>query len=247
MSKLSRSEISAFLQRIRYDEPITVNSQILKKLHIAFVTNIPFETLDIFWKRSFFLSLPELYDKVVCKQRGGYCYELNSLFFYLLQGLGFDVSIYNAQLYDNRGFIIPNSQHMVLIVKLEQFWLVDVGYGNGFLVPLLLKNSQTQKQNNRSYRVVHRNSKHVVEEMNNGTWQSWYAFTKEPKQIRDFEDRNRFHQTDRDSVFFEKRICMIMREDESIELNGNQLIRKTSLETSVSIKALSHSSYPCIE
>jgi N-hydroxyarylamine O-acetyltransferase len=160
---------------------------------------------------------------------------MNSLFSYLLQGLGFNVSICNAQLCNSRGFIIPNSQHMVLIVKLEQFWLVDVGYGNGFLMPLLLESFQPQKQGNRSYRLVHRDSKYVVEGMNNGTWQSWYAFTREPKQISDFEDRNRFHQTDRDSTFFEKRICMIMREDEAIELNGNQLIRKTSSKTFVTI------------
>lgn len=235
MSKLSKSEISALLQRMRFDEPIAVNSQILKKLHVAFVTNIPFETLDIFWKRSFSLSLPELYDKVVLKERGGYCYELNSLFSYLLQGLGFDVSIYDAQLYDSRGFIIPSSQHMALIVKLERLWLVDVGYGNGFLMPLLLENPQIQKQKNRSYRIIHRDSKYVVEEMHNGRWHPWYAFIRESKQISDFEDRNRFHQTDKDSVFFEKRICMIMREDKVIELNGNQLIQKTSSETVISM------------
>lgn len=233
MPKLSKSKISALLQRIRFDEQIDVNSQTLKKLHAAFVTNIPFETLDIFWKRSFSLSLPELYDKIVLKERGGYCYELNSIFSYLLQGLGFDVSIYDTQLYDNRGFIIPSSQHMVLIVKLEQLWLVDVGYGNGFLMPLLLENPQIQKQENRSYRIIHRDSKYVVEEINNGRWDPWYSFTRESKQISDFEDRNRFHQTDKDSVFFEKRICMIMREDKAIELNGNQLIEKTMSETVV--------------
>jgi N-hydroxyarylamine O-acetyltransferase len=223
------------LQRIEFYEAISVSSQVLKKLHLAFVTHIPFETLDIFWKRRFSLSLLDLYKKVVIQQRGGYCYELNGLFYYLLQGLSFDVSICNAQLYDSRGLIIPRSQHMVLVVELENPWLVDVGYGNGFLEPLLIESSQTQKQGDRFYQCIRQGSRYVIEEMSSGIWQPWYAFTKESKQMSDFEDRNYFHQTSRESIFFEKRISMIMQEDETVELKGNQLTRKTSAGTFITM------------
>ena len=244
MLKLSKSQIATLLHRIGFNDAITVSHQTLKKLHIACVTNIPFETLDIFFKKRFSLSLPGLYDKIVVNRRGGYCYELNGLFFYLLQGLGFEVSIYSAQLCDSGGAIIPSSQHMVLAVKLEHLWLTDVGYGNGFLEPLLLEDSPIQKQGNRSYQCASRNSKYVIEEMRNGVWRPWYVFAKEPKQVDDFEGRNRFHQTSRESVFFEKRISMIMRGDELIELYGNQLTRTTSSRTFIT--KIKEEEIPCL-
>jgi len=99
-SKLTASQIAACLQRIEFLEPALLNLQTLKKLHAACVAKIPFETLDLFSGKIFSLRLADLYDKIVVRRRGGGCYELNGLFYHLLQGLGFQVSISNAHLYD---------------------------------------------------------------------------------------------------------------------------------------------------
>jgi N-hydroxyarylamine O-acetyltransferase len=229
----SAREQAAFLQRIECSEVAAVNLQTLRILHAAHVAKIPFETLDIFSGKQFFLSLSDLYDKIVRRRRGGYCYELNGFFFHALQGMGFEVSMHNAQLYDSRQQVIPTSQHMVLIVKLEEPWLVDVGYGNGFTQPLLLECHEPQVQGHRTFRCLQDKGKFIVQERLEGVWEPWYVFTQEPKEIADFEGRNAFHQTSRDSVFFGKRICMLARGQETIELSGNQLIRRSPSEKRV--------------
>ncbi|MGE0671375.1 MAG: arylamine N-acetyltransferase, partial [Parachlamydiales bacterium] len=115
---------------------------------------------------------------------------------------------------------------MVLAVKLEGLWLVDVGYGNGFIYPLLLDDTQAQEQGHRIFRSVHRNGEYLIQEIEGKEWTSWYVFTREPKTVADFEERNHFHQTSERSVFFKKRICMIARHDETVELIGNALTRR---------------------
>lgn len=118
---------------------------------------------------------------------------------------------------------------MILVVKCEGFWLADVGYGNGFIEPLQLDQLQPQRQGHRVFRCIPKDGKTIVQELNEGVWNSWYIFTKDPKTVADFEDRNRYHQTSEQSVFFRKRICMIARSDETVELIGNVLTRTTRL------------------
>lgn len=235
LSQISETEISAFLQRIAFSDRIAINQQTLKLLHAAFIAKIPFETLDIFSGKRFSLSLPDLYNKIVARRRGGYCYELNGFFFHVLQEMGFEVSLYSARLYDHQQLEAPASQHMVLAVKLEGLWLVDVGYGNGFIYPLLLDNHEPQQQGHRIFRSVHRNGEYLIQEIEGKEWTSWYVFTRAPKTVADFEERNHFHQTSERSVFFKKRICMIAHGDERIELVGNALTRRTSSEHHLSV------------
>ncbi|MBS0606742.1 MAG: arylamine N-acetyltransferase [Verrucomicrobia bacterium] len=235
LSQISETEISAFLQRIEFSDRIAINSQTLKLLHAAFIAKIPFETLDIFSGKRFSLSLPDLYDKIVARHRGGYCYELNGFFFHVLQKIGFEVSLYCARLYDHQQMEVAASQHMVLAVKLEGLWLVDVGYGNGFIYPLLLDSPEPQQQGHRTFRALDRDGSYLIQEMEGKEWTSWYVFTREPKTVADFEERNHFHQTSERSVFFKKRICMIAHGDERIELVGNALTRRTSSEHHLSM------------
>jgi len=117
---------------------------------------------------------------------------------------------------------------MVLTVQLKGLWLVDVGYGNGFIEPLSLDESGIQEQGYRTFRCLYEEGKFIVQESCSGIWVPWYIFTRTTKTVEDFEVRNQFHQTNRESIFFGKRICMIPKKDgEMVELLGNILIRTT--------------------
>ena len=54
---------------------------------------IPFENLDIILGRGISVDLPEIYNKVINHQLGGYCFNLNALFCQALENFGFDVQI----------------------------------------------------------------------------------------------------------------------------------------------------------
>src|SRR5271157_4958068 len=73
------------------------------------------------------LEPPLLYEKIVVRRRGGFCYELNGLFSQLLTALGFQVQMLSARVRRDDGGFGPEFDHMLLKVELEQPWLVDVG------------------------------------------------------------------------------------------------------------------------
>ena len=61
----------------------------LRDLHRSHLYTVPFENLDIALGIPIVLEPERLYDKIVVRRRGGFCYELNGLFYELLIGWGF--------------------------------------------------------------------------------------------------------------------------------------------------------------
>ncbi|KAH7972556.1 hypothetical protein HPB52_013427 [Rhipicephalus sanguineus] len=78
------------------------------------------------------LDVNSLFAKIVERGRGGYCFELNSLFARLLQALGYRLRLRMARVRWGllREAPITLQQHMVIIVDIpEGEHLVDVGFG----------------------------------------------------------------------------------------------------------------------
>jgi len=57
---------------------------------------VPFEKLDIHLGLAIKLDEEHLFEKIVTQRRGGFCYELNGLFAWMLRGLGFQVDLLSA-------------------------------------------------------------------------------------------------------------------------------------------------------
>jgi arylamine N-acetyltransferase len=53
-----------------------------------------------------------LYDKIVRRRRGGFCYELNGLFAWLLRQLGFTVTLLSARVAQADGDFSPEFDHL---------------------------------------------------------------------------------------------------------------------------------------
>ena len=125
-------EVSSYLDRIGYHGPKVPGVATLLALHRAHLLNVPFENLDIPLGKRITLSIPSLYEKIVLRNRGGFCYELNGLFCWLLERLGFHVTMHSARVFDSKkpG---PEFDHLVLQVQVETKWLADVGFGDLFL------------------------------------------------------------------------------------------------------------------
>ncbi len=124
----------------------------LKRLQLAHQTQYPFQSITTVLDRPADLAEASLYNKIVERRLGGYCYELNGLFLDLLRHLGYEARIIT-------GIVIINNQlklerrnartHMAIIVTIEQQnYLVDVGFGG--LVPtaplLFAYHQQTEDQ-----------------------------------------------------------------------------------------------------
>lgn len=107
----------------------------LEHLQRAHVTTVPFETLAITGDpfgdhdgTGVSLDIAVLYEKIVERERGGFCYELNGLFGWLLRELGFDVEARAAMVVGDDG-AGPPANHRTHVVFLDQRYVVDVGLG----------------------------------------------------------------------------------------------------------------------
>ena len=218
-----------YLERIRYSEPIKRDVQTLRGLHIAHMRSVPFENLDIGLKRPIRLTEATLWGKIIVQRRGGFCYELNGLFAWLLRQLGFDVTYLNARVYNREGKPGIDFDHLALLVKIPDQtgrWLVDVGFGDSFNEPLNFEKRDEQPQGLRSYRLEQAPAGYIVWQKNYaGTWERQYLFDLEPRRFpADYESACWYHQTSPKSSFTRGSIISRATADGRVSLEDGRLI-----------------------
>jgi N-hydroxyarylamine O-acetyltransferase len=218
-------DVDAYLERIGYRGPLAPTAEALRRLHVAHLLAVPFENLSIHANEPVVLDDESLYEKVVARRRGGFCYELNGLFAALLRELGFEVEMLSAAVARRGGGFGPEFDHMTLLVTLEERWLADVGFGDSFVEPLLLDERAEQAQGSRSFRVEEDGARLVLSLREaGGVWEPQYRFGLEPHTFEDYAEMCRFHQTSPESHFTRGRVCSRLTAEGRVTLSGSRLI-----------------------
>jgi N-hydroxyarylamine O-acetyltransferase len=198
----------AYLERINYHGSLAPTAETLRALQVAHLLAVPFENLSIHAKEPIVLEDEALFTKIVERRRGGFCYEANGLFAALLRELGFDVVMLSAGVAKAGGGFGPHFDHMALMVSLDQRWLVDVGFGDSFLEPLLLDERGEQAEGERAYRILPDGAHLILARRDNGEeWEAQYRFTLQPHEYADYAEMCRYHQTSPQSHFTRARVC----------------------------------------
>jgi N-hydroxyarylamine O-acetyltransferase len=205
--------VESYLQRIAYHGPLAPTAATLRELQVAHLLTVPFENLSIHYGQPIVLADEALFTKIVERKRGGFCYECNGLFASLLRALGFDATILSAEVAKADGGFSEPFDHMALMVKLNERWLVDVGFGDSFIEPLLLDEAGEQLQGERAYRITPDGNYMILSRRDSDEWKPQYRFTLQPYQYEDFIDRCRYQQTSPQSHFTQGRICSRATED----------------------------------
>ena len=148
---MTTSRARAYLARIGIDEPVALTVDGLERLQRAHLTRVPFNSLDVYAGREVRTDIGWSIPKIVDRGRGGWCYELNGAFAWLLGELGFPVKQLGATV------LLPTSEpmergHLALEVGSERPWLVDVGFGDSFIRPLPLDDAGPHDGGSGSYR-----------------------------------------------------------------------------------------------
>jgi arylamine N-acetyltransferase len=153
-------ELRAYLDRIRFDGTARPDFATLRALHRAHQYAIPFENLDVQLRRPVVLDTAPNYDKIVRRHRGGWCYEMNCVMGWALREIGFDVMRMSAGVMREKSGDIQLGNHLCLLVRVEQPYLVDVGFGGSLTEPTPLEVTAFE---DRPYR-------HTLTETNDGYW-----------------------------------------------------------------------------
>jgi N-hydroxyarylamine O-acetyltransferase len=224
----SALDIPAYLRRIAYTGPLDVSPDTLRALHLAHLYAVPFENLDIHLGRRLSLDGDALFDKIVIRRRGGFCYELNGLFGALLCELGFRVTMLSAEVARQSGGFSPTYDHLALRVDLDEPWLADVGFGNGFRMPVRLDDTAEQPQGDSLYRIVPDGEYRTLLRRDlDGDWTPQFRFTLQAHALADFAERCLYHQTSPESHFTQGRICTLATREGRITLSDMRLILNT--------------------
>jgi N-hydroxyarylamine O-acetyltransferase len=217
-------DIEAYLRRIAYDGPRQPSAALLRSLHRQHLFTVPFENLDIPLATSISLDVPLLYDKIVVRRRGGFCYELNGLFSRLLTVLGFHVQMLSARVRRDDGGFGPEFDHMLLKVKLDEPWLVDVGFGDSFVDPIVFHAGGADQVNGHRYKVSSCGDEWQLLREDDKGQVSLYRFRDVPRQLSDYDGMCRFHQTSPESGFTQRWICSKATPDGRVTLTNMRLI-----------------------
>ncbi len=211
--------IEPYLARIGYEGSHEPSHETLRELHVRHLLTVPFENLDIHWKRPIVVDGERFLAKVVRDRRGGFCYELNGAFATLLRTLGFDVTMLSARVISADGIEGPPFDHMTLMVRFEDGsrWLADVGFGDSFVRPLNMDDREIQET---EYRVV--NDGDEWEMQMEGKPQ--FRFTLQPHELGDFAPMCDHQQYSPDSPFTKKRVCTIATPTGRVTLTDAKLI-----------------------
>ena len=214
-------DVSRYLDRIGYGGSRVPTLETLRQIHLAHLQTVPFENLSVRRHEPIALDAEKLFEKIVLRRRGGFCYELNGLFTALLEAVGFRV----ARLAGRVGVDGIPFDHMALRVELEEPWLADVGFGDSFLLPLRLDARGPQEGGcGRRYRIDAVEGGLLLLREEPQGWQRQYLFTLERWPLSAFEDGCRYHRTSPDSHFTRNTVVSRATATGRITLSARRLI-----------------------
>ena len=165
----------AYLKRIGYGMSCEPTADTIWRLHRAHMLAVPFENLDIHLGHPIRLNIPSFFDKIVRRRRGGFCYELNGLFGWLLERLGFKVTLLSVRVV-GEGQMGPEFDHLLLLVELDRYIIADVGFGDSFLEPLWLDAGQVARQSSGEYRLMSSGQEWELQRRREAHWVPQYVF-----------------------------------------------------------------------
>ena len=211
--------INGYLERISFSggrEPSLKNLAILQKEHIK---AIPFENTYVLKNLPIQLTKEWLYDKIVTKHRGGFCFELNYLFNLLLTDLGYDVKLLGGSVFHPATGEPGNpNEHIISLVSVDdKSYIADVAFGGRCAYePLLFVCNEELEDPNGIFRytmvddfvrfeckpktIIDIETQEEVQQAT-GEWRGLFRFSTTPISIDDTKLAYEFHTTSKMSPF----------------------------------------------
>ncbi|AXG70360.1 arylamine N-acetyltransferase [Kordia sp. SMS9] len=217
--------VERYCKRIYYTDSFEPTLEVLKKLQTAHLLHVPFENLDIHANVPIVLSVEKIFDKIVNRNRGGFCYELNGLFYELLIALGFDAKRISARVYDQEQGYGQEFDHFAILVTIDhQSYLTDVGFGEFAFEPLLFELDTIQEDPRGSFIIEKHDADYLrVSKIANGTRLPEYIFTTQSRELSAYTEMCTYHQTSPDSHFTRKRLITLPNKNGRTTITGNTL------------------------
>jgi N-hydroxyarylamine O-acetyltransferase len=200
-----------YLNRIGYHGGANADIATVTEMMRCQLFSVPFENLDVQAGKVVSLVPEEIVEKILNRNRGGYCYEVNGLFAMALQELGIPYQFVAA-----RPMVYPVRRpktHMAIVLKMDgEEWLCDLGFGSyGIRAPMRLSVVDVEvKQDGDTFVLSKLNDRdYLLKALVDGEWANQYAFDLSPQEWIDFVPANYLNSTHPDAVFVQKLLVVL--------------------------------------
>ena len=219
-------DLDAYLRRIDYDGQTAPTVDTLRALHHAQLYTIPFENFDIQLGRNIDLNPEVIFEKLVHRRRGGYCFELNGLFLMALKSMGFDVRALLGRVHITG---TPTGRgHQVELITIEgRQWIADVGFGADTpRVPIPLELNFPTTHDGQTVRLI-KDDKFgfILQSLKEEDWIDMYSFDLGYVCPADIAYGNYFTSTHPSSIFVFARVASLPVKNGVVTLLNNTLKR----------------------
>lgn len=207
--------IATYLQKLGFFSPPEPTLEVLTLLQKRHTTLFPFQTLTTVMHQPVSLDWHHMVNKVIITNQGGYCYELNMLFYGLLSSLGYETAIFSGHVIHDTNFIRRSPRtHILVGVHLDdEEYICDVGHG-GYTPtqPLHLHWQGPQPTPYGLYTLAHEDDWYYLQIVVGESLKTLYGFNLHPQHLTDLEVGNWYVWTHPDSLF--RQTLMVARTDE---------------------------------
>lgn len=224
-------DTSRYLSRIGILGAVSVDLSGLNRLIQAHLTHIPFEALDVWGSGAVpSLEVDQLYQKIVVNHRGGYCFELNSLFCALLNALGFEAHLVIASLLDEEGTAAPPAHSAIVCHVDGNKYFADVGFGG----PVPFGAMPLQEGIWQDFSLLRENSFYILKSIKAGQERFLLRFRDIPAEPVELIPLN-FYISQKPDIHFRHRLLVSQRKpDGSVwSLRGRELRLQSAEQVTV--------------
>ena len=207
MSEPRLTNLKLYLQRLGFDAPPAPTLATLRLLQLRHTGEFPFENLATITGAPVLIDLPSIEAKILVGGRGGYCYELNNLFFALLLELGFDARAISGRVVMNQpeGSWTARTHRLSLVTIDGVRYITDVGFGGMVpTAPLLLDTEAEQATPHEPYRIEQQADGYMLRANVAGEWRSMYLFDLQRQEDIDYTVGNWYVSTHPESPFSQR-------------------------------------------
>jgi len=232
--ELTREELCRYLAHLNLSDVPAATEDFLVAVTRAHLEVVPFENLEVHYeRREPSLAATDLFKKVVENKRGGYCFELNKLFYLLLKGIGFTCYPVPARVLHRREGLRPYSHRATVVEVGGRKWFCDVGFGGaGPKGAIRMDTEETQRIFGDDFYVAPDPDvyagEYTIFRFEDGVPEKVMAFRDLPWMEADFELLNGYYATYARSPFLNKRVLYRCKPDGWISLTQNTVTKVTN-------------------
>lgn len=214
-----------YLERIGLEPIAKPDRGALDRLVIAHQRSVPFENLDIYDAGvDIELGTASLYDKIVTRRRGGYCFELNGGFMALLKALGYDCYAVAARVVWGVDCYMPLSHRGTVVTIGGTRYFCDVGFGGPMpLGAVLLDSREEQESGLNRFKFTEKDGDLVLGRVLAGGYEPTLRFSPKPCDPVDFLALSEYQSKNKNSWFRSTRLVNLGTEGGSVSITGNEL------------------------